>query len=116
MLSSMAKRLELITLVLVVVAEVEVVVLAEEVADSEVAMTEMVGIVTVVDTVIDMKIAVEVFEAVEEVAEVLAAEVEVCTKKSVKKNHYKKFLIPIINLYKNIAKYSFFLCAGGGGY
>merc|ERR1711874_595789 len=34
--------------------------LAEEVADLEVAMTEMVGIVTVVDTVIDMKIAVEV--------------------------------------------------------
>merc|ERR1711994_1055741 len=31
-----------------------------------------------------MKIVVEVLEAVEEVAEVLAAEVEVCTKKSVK--------------------------------
>ena len=86
MLSSMAKRLELITLVLVVVAEVVVEDLAEEVADLEVAMTEMVGIVTVVDTVIDMKIAVEAFEAVEEEAGVLAAEVEVCTKKSVKKS------------------------------
>ena len=86
MLSSMAKRLELITLVLVVVAEVEVVDLAEEVADLEVAMTEMVGIVTVVDTVIDMKIAVEVLEAGVEEAVVLAAEVEVCTKKSVKKS------------------------------
>ena len=83
MLSSMAKRLALITLVLVGVAEVEVVDLAEEVADLEVAMTEMVGIVTVVDTVIDMKIAVEVLEAVvEEEAE--EEEDLVCTKKSVK--------------------------------
>ena len=83
MLSSMAKRLALITLVLVVVAEVEVVDSAEEVVDLEVAMTEMVGIVTVVDTVIDMKIAVEVLEAVvEEEAE--EEEDLVCTKKSVK--------------------------------
>ena len=79
----MAKRLALITLVLVGVAEVEVADLAEEVVDLEVAMTEMVGIVTVVDTVIDMKIAVEVLEAVvEEEAE--EEEDLVCTKKSVK--------------------------------
>ena len=78
---SMAKRSELITLALVVVVEVEEDLVAAEVEVDLEGMTEVVGIVTVADTVTDTKTAaVEDLEAVEVDLE---AEEEVKTKKSI---------------------------------
>ena len=76
---SMAKRSELITLALVVVLEVEEDLVAAE--GGLEGMTEVVGIVTVADTVTDTKTAaVEDLEAVEVDLE---AEEEVKTKQSI---------------------------------